>query len=252
MSNTISRLFQVIEFLADSDDLVSLRTMARELQINAASVYRILNTLKELGYVRQHPQDSQYQLTLKIAGISAQVLEKVQLRQIAHPFLQHLTSITNETTHLAILDGNEFVYIDKVDNTQAMRMRSSVGQRGRLYSTAVGKSLLAHYPEAELSQILNSLDFQPLTKQTITDLKKFREHLIRVKQQGYAIDDEENEIGIRCIGSPIYDHAGCLVGALSISGWTITMTRERMPQLAQELLQTCQKISNELGFSSEK
>ena len=252
MSNTISRLFQVIEFLADSDDWVSMRAMARELHINAASVFRILNALKELGYIRQHPQDSKYQLTLKIAGISAQVLEKVQLRQIAHPFLQHLTSITNEATHLAILDGNEFVYIDKVDNTQAMRMRSMVGQRGRLYSTAVGKSLLAHYPEAELSQILNSLNFQPLTKQTITNQKKFQEHLIRIRQQGYAIDDEENEIGIRCIGSPIYDHSGRLAGALSISGWTITMTRERMPQLAQELLQTCQKISYELGFRGEK
>jgi DNA-binding IclR family transcriptional regulator len=252
MTNTISRLFQVIEFLADSDDWVSLRTMARELHFNTASVFRILDTLKELGYVRQHPQDSKYQLTLKIAGISAQVLENVQLRQIAHPFLQHLTSITNETTHLAILDDNEFVYIDKVDNTQAMRMRSRVGQRGRLYSTAVGKSLLAHYPETELPQILNSLDFQPLTKHTITDLKKFQDHLFQIKLQGYAIDDEENEIGIRCIGSPIYDHAGRLAGALSISGWTITMTRERIPQLAQELLQTCQRISNELGFSGEK
>ncbi|MCJ7569043.1 MAG: IclR family transcriptional regulator [Anaerolineales bacterium] len=238
--------------MADSDDWVSLRTMARELYINTASVFRILNALKELGYVRQHPQDSKYQLTLKIAGISSHVLEKVQLRQIARPFLQHLTSITNETTHLAILDGNEFVYIDKVDNTQAMRMRSMVGQRGRLYCTAVGKSLLAYYPEDELSQILDNLDFLPITKNTITDPKKFKEHLIRVKQQGYAIDDEENEFGIRCIGSPIYDHAGCLAGALSISGWTITMTRERIPQLVQELLQTCQQISNELGFDGEK
>jgi DNA-binding IclR family transcriptional regulator len=252
MSNAISRLFQVIEFLAYSDDWVSLRTMARELHINTASVFRILDALKELGYVRQHPQDSKYQLTLKIAGISAQVLEKVQLRQIAHPFLQHLTSVTNETTHLAVVDGNEFVYIDKVDNTQAMRMRSRVGQRAPLYSTAVGKSLLAHYPETELSQILNSLDFQPLTKHTVTDLKKFQEHLIQIKQQGYAIDDEENEIGIRCIGSPIYDHAGRLAGALSISGWTITMTKERIPQLAPELIQTCQRISSELGFSGEK
>lgn len=252
MADTITRLFQVIEFLADSDDWVSLRTMARELHVNVTSAFRILKTLKELGYVRQHPQDSKYQLTLKIAGISAQVLERVQLRQIAHPFLQNLTSITNETTHLAILDGNEFVYIDKVDNSQAMRMRSRVGQRGQLYSTAVGKSLLAHCPEAELPQLLNGLDFRPLTNQTITDYKKFQDHLIQIRQKGYAIDDEENEIGIRCIGSPIYDHAGRLAGALSISGWTITMTRERIPQLAQELINTCQKISNELGFSGGK
>ena len=252
MNDSVSRLFQIIEYMAASNDWVSLRTMARELHINAASAFRILNSLKELGYVRQDPQDSKYQLTLKIAGVSAQVLENVQLRQIAHPFLEHLTSITNETTHLAILESKEFVYIDKVDNTQAMRMRSRVGQRGQLYCTAAGKSLLAFYPESELPQMLASLSFRPLTEHTITDPKKFKEHLVQIRQQGYAIDDEENEVGIRCIGSPIYDHAGRLAGALSISGWTITMTRERIPQLAPELIQMCQRISSELGFSGEK
>jgi DNA-binding IclR family transcriptional regulator len=252
MSDTVSRLFKIIEYMAASNDWVSLRTMARELHINAASAFRILNSLKELGYVRQDHQDSKYQLTLKIAGVSAQVLENVQLRQIAHPFLEHLTSITNETTHLAILEGKEFVYIDKVDNTQAMRMRSRVGQHGQLYCTAAGKSLLAFYPEAELPQMLASLSFRPLTEHTITEPNKFQEHLVQIRRQGYAIDDEENEVGIRCIGSPIYDHAGRLAGALSISGWTITMTRERIPQLASELFQTSQRISKELGFSGEK
>src|SRR5512135_2603848 len=157
MADATSRLFQIIEFLACSKEWVSLRTMARELHISAASAYRSLNSLKELGYVRQHPQDSKYQLTLKIAWVSAQVLENVQLRQIAHPFLQSLTSLTNETTHLAVLDGPEFVYIDKVDNTQAMRMRSRVGQRGQLYCTAAGKSMLASLPEREAAGIIQRL-----------------------------------------------------------------------------------------------
>jgi DNA-binding IclR family transcriptional regulator len=252
MSDSATRLFQIIEFLANSKDWVSLRTMARELHINAASAYRALNSLKEMGYVRQQPQDSKYQLTLKIAWVSAQVLENVQLRQIAHPFLQHLTSVTNETTHLAVLEDAEFVYIDKVDNTQAMRMRSRVGQRGKLHSTAAGKSMLAFMPEAELEPLLSHLKFPPLTENTITDPKKFREQLAKIRQLGYALDDEENEMGIRCIGSPIHDHAGRLSGALSISGWTITMTRERVPQLAPELLRTSSRISQELGFSGNK
>src|SRR5512146_1195043 len=251
MADSTARLFQIIEFLACSRDWVSLRTMARELGISAASAYRSLNSLKGLGYVRQHPQDSKYQLTLKIAWVSAQVLENVQLRQIAHPFLQNLTSVTNETTHLAVLEDREFVYIDKVDNTQAMRMRSRVGQRGQLHCTAAGKSMLAFMPEAELLPLVQRLKFQPLTDNTITDCTKFLEHLNRVRRLGYAVDDEENEMGIRCIGSPIYDHAGRLAGALSISGWTITMTRERIPQLAPELMQACQRISSELGFSGE-
>jgi DNA-binding IclR family transcriptional regulator len=251
MADATFRLFQIIEFMACSKDWVSLRTMARELKISAASAYRSLNSLKELGYVRQHPQDSKYQLTLKIAWVSAQVLENVQLRQIAHPFLQSLTSMTNETTHLAVREGQEFVYIDKVDNTQAMRMRSRVGQRGQLHCTAAGKSMLAFMPEHEVRPLMQHLKLQPVTEHTITDPAKFQQHLLQIKRLGYAVDDEENEMGIRCIGSPIYDHAGRLVGALSISGWTITMTRERIPQLAPELMQTCRRISNELGFGGE-
>jgi IclR family acetate operon transcriptional repressor len=252
MPDATYRLFRIIEFLASSSDWVSLRVMARELHISAASAYRMLNSLKKTGYVRQHPQDSKYQLTLKIAWISAQVLEHVQLRQIAHPFLQHLTSVTNETTHLAVLDGNEFVYIDKVDNTQAVRMRSRVGQRGVLYSTAAGKSMLAFMADEAREARLRHIKFQQLTEHTITDPEQFREQLAKIRRLGYSVDDEENEVGIRCIGSPIYDHSGGLTGALSISGWTITMTRERIPQLAPELLATCGRISQELGFKSVK
>lgn len=251
MSDTTSRIFKIIEFLAEAGDWVSLRTMARELHLNAASAYRALNSLKELGYVRQDPQDSRYQLSLKIAWVSAQLLENVQLRQIAHPQLQQLTSVTNETTHLAILEGNEFVYIDKVDNTQAMRMRSRVGQRGQLHCTAAGKSMLAFLPETEKEKLVRGMKLTPFTKNTITSLSEFRNQLGEVQHLGYAVDDEENEVGIRCIGSPIFDHAGRVAGALSISGWTITMTRERIPQLAPELLRTCQEISRELGFGGE-
>jgi DNA-binding IclR family transcriptional regulator len=251
MADSTSRLFQIIEYLACSNDWVSLRTMARELHISAASAYRTLTSLKELGYVRQQARDSKYQLTLKIAGVSALVLENVQLRQIAHPFLQNLTSLTNETTHLAVLEDREFVYIDKVDNTQAMRMRSRLGQRGQLHCTAAGKSMLASMAERDMQALVKRLKFQPLTENTITDPAKFIEHLTKVRKLGYAVDDEENEMGIRCLGAPIYDHAGRLAGALSISGWTITMTRERIPQLAPQLVQTCQRISNELGFNEE-
>lgn len=252
MADSVSRLFQIIEFMARSSEWVSLRTMARELHINSASAFRALTSLKELGYVRQDTQDSRYQLTLKIAWVSAQVLENVQLRQVAHPFLQRLTSVTNETTHLAVLDGSEFVYIDKVDNTQAVRMRSRVGQRGLLHCTAAGKSMLAFLPDTELKPLVRRLKFQPVTPNTITDPRKFREHLVAVRRQGYAMDDEENEVGIRCIGAPIFDHAGRISGAVSVSGWTITMTRERVPQLAPELLETGLRISQELGYRNDQ
>jgi DNA-binding IclR family transcriptional regulator len=250
MPDTVTRTFQIIEYLANSNDWVSLRDMSRDLHIGGASAYRVLNSLKGIGYVRQDPQDSKYQLTLRIAWVSAQVLEHVQLRQIAHPVLQQLTSATNETTHLAVLEGTEFVYIDKVDNKQAVRMRSRVGQRGLLYSTAAGKSMLAFMPRDELEGILGRLSLRPLTEHTITRIQDFREQLALIRSSGYAVDNEENEVGIRCLGAPIYDHSGHLSGALSISGWTITMTRERIPDLVPGLLEACHQISKELGYRS--
>ena len=248
MADSVARVFQIIEYLAGAKDWVSLREMARELHISPASAYRALNSLKDIGYVRQHPQDGTYQLTLKMAWISAQLLENVQLRQIAHPFLQELTSATNETTHLAVLEGTEFVYIDKVDNAQAVRMRSRVGQRGRLHCTAVGKAMLAFLPEAEREAALQHLQFQTATEHTLTDAAAFRQELQKVRTLGYAVDDEENEVGIRCVGAPIYDHTGRLTAAVSVSGWTITMTPERIPGLAPQLVRTCRRISAELGF----
>jgi len=245
---SVVRAFAIIEYLAEHEDWVSLRTMARDLSLVPATAYRFLTSLKELGYVQQHPEDARYQLTLKFAWVASRALERTQLRRTAHPHMEQLTAVTNETTHLAVIEGSQIVYIDKVDNFQAMKMRSRIGTRGYLHSTAVGKSMLAHLPQKDRDDILNGLQFPSLTKNTITDPSLFHSQLEEVYKRGYAIDDEENEVGIRCIGVPLFDHAGKLAGAVSISGWTITMTPERLPQLATILQDTCRTISNELGY----
>jgi len=247
-NTSVVRAFAIIEYLAEHEDWVSLRTLARELNLVPATAYRFLTTLKELGYVQQHPEDARYQLTLKFAWVASRALERTQLRRIAHPHMEQLTAVTNETTHLAVIEGSQIVYIDKVDNFQAMKMRSRIGTRGYLHSTAVGKSMLAHLPQKDRDEILDGLQFPSLTKNTITDPGFFHAHLGEIRKRGYAIDDEENEVGIRCIGVPLFDHAGRLAGAVSISGWTITMTPERLPQLATILQGTCRTISNELGY----
>lgn len=247
-NSSVVRAFAIIEYLAEHEDWVSLRTLARELNLVPGTAYRFLTTLKELGYVQQHPEDARYQLTLKFAWVASRALDRTQLRRIAHPHMEQLTAVTNETTHLAVIEDSQIVYIDKVDNFQAMKMRSRIGTRGYLHSTAVGKSMLAHLPQKDRDEILSGMQFPSLTKNTITDPSLFHSQLEEVCKRGYAIDDEENEVGIRCIGVPLFDHAGRLAGAVSISGWTITMTPERLPQLATILQDTCRTISNELGY----
>ncbi len=249
-NESVFRAFAIIEYLADCEDWVSLRALARDLGLVPATAYRFLSSLKSLGYVQQHPQDSRYQLTLKFASISARVLDRTQLRRIARPHMERLTAVSNETTHLAVLEDNQIVYIDKVDNLQAVRMRSRVGTRGFIHSTAVGKSMLAFLPEDERDRIMGRLTLAPLTKNTLTDREVFGRRLEQVRSRGYAVDDEENEVGIRCVGAPLFDHAAQIAGAVSVSGWTITMTHERLPELAAILQDTCREISKELGYSS--
>jgi IclR family acetate operon transcriptional repressor len=247
-NESVARAFAIIEYLAGREDWVALRSLARDLDLVPATAYRFLATLRELGYVQQHTDDSRYQLTLKFAWVASRVLERTQLRRVARPSMEHLTAVSNETTHLAVLEGHEIVYIDKVDNDQAVKMRSRIGTRGCIHSTAVGKSILAFLPAHVSAGLLEQLDLTRQTKNTIVERGRFAKHLGQVRQRGYAVDDEENEVGIRCVGVPVFDHAGRVAGAVSISGWTITMTPERLPQLAGLLQDACRQISKELGY----
>jgi DNA-binding IclR family transcriptional regulator len=247
-NESIFRAFSIVEYLARCDDWVGLRTLARDLDLDPATAHRFLTSLKDLGYVQQHSEDSRYRLTLKFAWLGSRALEQLQLPNIARPLMEHLTTVANETTHLAILDKDQIMYVGKIDNRQAMQMRSRVGSRGCLHSTSVGKACLAFLPEDEREAMLALLPLPALTKNTITSLDELRHELELTQKRGYAVDDEENEIGIRCVGAPVFDHSGHIAGALSISGWTITMTPERVPDLAADLLKTCCAISKELGY----
>ena len=247
-NESVVRAFEIIEYIAQSDDWVSLRTLARDLHLGPATAYRFLATLKELGYMRQHPEDSRYRLSLKFAWLGSRVLEPMQLRSIARPWLERLTATTNETTHLAVLENNQIVYLEKIDNNQAMQMRSRVGSRGYPHSTAVGKALLAFLPDDMREAILPNLPLPSLTRNTITSQSELCQQLEMTCQRGYSVDDEENEIGIRCVGVPVFNHMGRVVAAVSISGWTITVTHDRVPELAALLQDICRNISHELGY----
>lgn len=250
-NESVIRAFNIIEYLADCEDWVGLRTLARDLNIDASTAYRFLTSLKELGYVRQDPDNSRYQLALKFAWLSAKLLDKVQLRNVALPFLEDLRATTNETTHLAVLEDKQIVYVAKLDSHQPVQMRSRIGNRGYLHSTALGRAILAYLSPSELEILLPHLEMPALTKNTVTDLNAFQEELQRVRARGYVIDDEENEVGIRCVAAPVFDHLGGVAGAVSLSGWTISMSFERATQLSADLLKTCAAISREMGYLNQ-
>jgi IclR family KDG regulon transcriptional repressor len=247
-SKSVVRAVQIIEYLSLSSDQPSIRSMARALGCGASTLHRYLATYKGLGYVRQNQVTGRYELTLKFAWLASKVMENLEVSQAGHPLMEDLTRITGQTTHLAVLENEEMVYVAKIDGNEAVNMRSRIGSRAFVHSTAAGKAMLAFLSRERRREIVQRLKLVQLTPRTVVSKQQLSHELDLIAKRGYAIDDEENEVGIRCVGAPILDIAGEVAGGLSISGWTLTMTLERAHALAPEVVRVAQLISRELGW----
>jgi IclR family KDG regulon transcriptional repressor len=160
-----------------------------------------------------------------------------------------LSAETGETIHLAYLDHNEVVYVDKIDGKSPVKMASRIGNRMPAYCTGLGKALLAFLPETEWQKYVEKVPLNIRTKNTITQKDALFEHLRMIRDRGYSIDNSENEEGIRCVALPVRDHKGRVIAAISIAGWVISMTPDRDDQLAKIGLKYSQLLSEKLGFT---
>lgn len=247
LNSSVKRAVKILEFLAVSAGPMDLGDISRSLKMNKSTVYRFLATLMEDGYVNQDPNSGKYSLGSKVTWLAAHFLEKIEVRNLARPLLQELARTTGETIHMAILDQNEVSYIEKIDGNQAVRMASRVGSRAPVHCTALGKVLLSCQPEKEWHRYVAEVGLASRTPFTITEPDTFFQELRHVRSQGYALDNQEAEDGIRCIAAPIKDSSGNVIAAISITGWTLTMTPERMSRLVPDILKTANCISQQLG-----
>jgi IclR family KDG regulon transcriptional repressor len=248
MVKSVSRALDIINIVSSEKDGLGVTEIAKQMDINKSSVYRILSTLVQYGYMEQDEETSRYKLGYKFLELSSKLLESIDLRKEAKPYLQELEKETNEVIHLVVYDQGEVIYIEKLEGTETLRMHSKVGKRAPMHCTAVGKAILAHLPSNVVHDILERKGMPRHTDKTITDQDEFLKELAQVKQKGYALDLEENEYGIRCIAVPIFDHAGKVIAAVSISGPTIRMTDERIEQLQERMRQIGKQISARLGY----
>lgn len=154
----------------------------------------------------------------------------------------------NEVVHLVIRDNYDIIYIDKVEADNRIRMASFIGRRSPLFCTSVGKAMLAYMTDEEVEKVWSNSKIERLTEKTIISFDKFNEELKKIKENGYAEDDEENEMGVRCIGSPIFNQNGEIEGAISISGPTFRVTKDRVDEISKEVIKYANLISKELGY----
>ena len=245
---SVSRALDIINIISSNKDGIGVTGIAEQIDINKSSVHRLLATLVQYGYVEQDKETSRYRLGYKFLEISSKLLESIDLRKEAKPFLQELEKETNEVIHLVVYDQGEVIYIEKLEGTETLRMHSKVGRRAPMHCTAVGKAILAHLPPNVVHETIERRGLPAHTENTMTKKDELLKELIQVKQKGFALDLEENEYGIRCIAVPIFDHLGKVVAAVSISGPTIRMTEDRIEQLLGRMIQIGRKISERLGF----
>lgn len=250
MSQSAVRAMRLLEYLAERGP-TKLSDISEGLGLNKSTAHRFLASLVRAGYAEQEPKTKAYRLTLKIVGLSAQILDRMEMRDQVRPHLEELAASTSETSHLAVLDDLEIVYVDKVDGGQAVNMASRIGGRGACHSTALGKVLLAARPRPQWERYVEEKGLAPRTERTITVAERFYDELLQVAKRGYAFDDVENEDGIRCVAAPIRDHTGTVVAAMSVSGWTVSMTRGRLRGIAPVVAARAERASVALGHKLE-
>ena len=211
------KLFNLLELLIDKGEC-GLIEISKDLNINKASVHRLLQSLICLGYVSQDESSLKYRPTYKICALSSKILEKNDMVTICKPYLKKIADYTSETVHLVKLVDNTAVYIDKVEGSKSsIRLISRIGKAIPLYCSGVGKAMMAYMSDDKIIQIFNNSEIIPYTTNTITDINSLLKTIITVRKNGIAIDNEEMEKGVKCIAIAINDFENKPNYAISIS-----------------------------------
>ena len=244
---SVERIFQLIESLAAHPAGAGLQRLAQDTGLAKSTVHRLLASLVSLGYAAQD-ENGRYRLTLKMFELSSGIVNSMDIMDVAKVHLERLAQRTGEAVHLVIRDGQDIVYIYKTESGP-MRMSSRVGLRSPLYCTGVGKAILATLPADEVAQIWQHTTPQKLTAHTIVEFDALQAQLTEVRTNGYAIDDEENELGVRCVAVAIPGVGGRADSAFSISGLAPYMPPERIRRIATLAQDARTDIMADLGLA---
>ncbi len=245
---SVERAFEILERIGMAKNGIGVTELASELDMYKSTIHRVLTSLSSLGYVVKDGESGRYKLGYKLLEVSSRLLNNHDIRQVALPFLRELAEWTNEVVHLVVRDKGQVVYIEKVEGAETIRMHSQIGSRVPVHCTSVGKAILAHLPEEEVRGIIERYGLAKHTEHTIGDEAALFEHLQQVRQCGYALDLEENEIGITCVAAPVYNYKGEAIAAISVSGPTMRMPTERLESLSAQVREVGMRISTRLGF----
>ena len=248
--NSILRAFQVLDAFSFEKSRFKFSELEKKLGFNKTTLLRVLTSLVVAGVLEHNDQTKEYRLTYRLFRIGNIYRDQMDLYGVALPFISKLSSLTEETVHLAVLNSYQVLYIGKIESSQSISIRSHIGSSNPCYSTGVGKAILANLNDDEIENFFRTVKLERFSPNTICDPDEFRLHLKRIREQGYCLDEGENEEEVRCVAAPIFNSEGKAIASISIAGPQFRMTREKINQeFIPAIKDTARDISIRMGFT---
>ncbi len=244
----LDRTLRILEILAKSDTDLGPSELAAQLSLHRSTTHRLLKVLEQHHFIRKSQFEGKYGLGIKLFELGNRVVSQSELGTRAQPFLRQLVDATGETAHLCVLNDCEMVSVANVEGPWTLRTPMTVGRRTPLYCTSVGKVLLAYLADDERNRIIDRITMVRRTKRTILTRPALETEVRLTRRRGFGMDNEEIEEGLRCIGAPVFDHAGRIVAAVSIAGPVFRMTKQRLPEIVRAVKTAGLGLSSELGY----
>ncbi len=241
-SRAVERGLAMLEAIAQRSGGMTNSEISRQLAIPKSSASYILRALERRGYVRREPDTGKYRIGLKVLNLGRGALTGLDVREAALPILRQLVERSELSAHLAILDHGEAVYIERVEAPGFVKMDTWVGRRMEVHSTAVGKAIVAYLPQADVEATIKERGLKRRTPKTITVASRFLQELERVRARGYAVDDEENSLGVRCVAAPVLDGLGKVRASVGVSGTTSQITEANLQKIGRLVKEAARKI----------
>lgn len=244
---SVDRVLDIIEVLAVEHNGLGITEISNRVALHKSTAHRLVSTLARRGYIDK-TESGNYKIGLKLIEAVSCYINSLELQTEARPYLAQITANLGLTSHLGILDGDKVVYLEKMDVISSVKMYSQIGLRIDAYCSSLGKCLLSNYSSKQLTEKMQSTPFIKYTDNTIGSLAELHEEIKKVRLQGWAMDDEEFEMGHRCISAPIFDYRGDIVAAISASGNVNVLTDKRLKEVIEYVKSMAAEISKTMGY----
>ncbi|MGI6776686.1 MAG: IclR family transcriptional regulator [Acetivibrionales bacterium] len=251
MIKAVDKALTILDVL-EKEKLAGVTEIANIIGVNKSSAHRILATLETKELVEKDEATKKYKLGLGFLRYSTSVLENIEISKVAKPFLEDLVGFTQESAHLCVLSKskNKAVFVEQKKSSEIISISGKIGDEEPVYCSAVGKNLIAFLPEEELKRIIDTIEFKPFTLRTITSKQALIAHLEKIREQGYAVDDEEIYNGVRCVAAPVRNHKGKVIASVGVSGPANRIQLNDIEKYASAVKDIAAKISRRLGYKS--